>query len=70
MNLTPEAIKDFQDAYKRDFGEEISAEEAQAMGQRLISLFSVIYKLIPKSKLIDLPPTEATNTCNKNKHIL
>lgn len=70
MILTTEAIKDFQEAYKRDFGEEISAEEAEAMGQRLISLFSVIYKPIPKSELTDLPPTEAINACNQNKPIL
>ncbi len=48
MQLDNEAIKAFQEAYKKDFGKEISAEEAEAMGQRLISLFSVIYKPIPK----------------------
>lgn len=50
MILDEKAIKDFQDAYFKDFGEEISKEEAEAMGQRLISLLSVIYKPIPKNE--------------------
>ncbi|MFA6305631.1 MAG: hypothetical protein WC651_02795 [Candidatus Gracilibacteria bacterium] len=49
MKLTPEAIQEFQDAYRKDFGLEVSKEEAEQLGLRLITLFSVIYKPIPKN---------------------
>ncbi|MCX6734508.1 MAG: hypothetical protein NTZ25_01195 [Candidatus Peregrinibacteria bacterium] len=50
MQLTPEAIQEFKRAFELDFpGQEISSEEAEAMGQRLILLFSVIYQPIPKN---------------------
>ncbi len=47
--LPPQTIHDFQDAFARDFpGETITEQEAAELGQRLITLLSVIYKPIPK----------------------
>lgn len=50
MKLTPEAIKDFQEAYKKDFGEDISPQEAEEIGSSLINLMKVIYRPIPTNK--------------------
>lgn len=51
MDLTQEAITEFKKAFELDFpGQEISPEDAEAMGMRLINLFSVIYKPIPKNE--------------------
>jgi hypothetical protein len=48
MKLDPVAIQEFQVAYHQDFGRELSKDEAEELGQRLITLFSVIYNPIPK----------------------
>lgn len=51
MKLTQQAIKDFQEACLKDFGEKISDAEAEEMGIELLSLFKIIYKPIPKDKI-------------------
>ena len=48
MKLSASAIQDFQEAYFKDFGVRIDEQEAAELGQRLITLLSVIYKPIPK----------------------
>ena len=48
IHLDFETIKAFQEAYKKDFGEEITEEEAEKIGNNLTNLFQVIYKPIPK----------------------
>lgn len=47
MRLSKEAIKEFKEIYYTEFGKTISDEEAQEMGQSLISLFKIIYRPIP-----------------------
>ena len=47
MRLSKEAIKEFKEIYYKEVGESISDEEAQEMGQSLISLFKIIYRPIP-----------------------
>lgn len=47
MRLSKEAIKEFKDIYYDEFGERISDEDAQEMGESLLSLFKVIYRPIP-----------------------
>ena len=44
IRLSAESIKEFQEAYKKDFGKEITPEEAEELGRSLITLLSVIYK--------------------------
>ena len=56
MSLPPEAIEDFRKAYFKDFGLEISKEQAEELGTRLITLFSVIYKPLPKHNHDDISP--------------
>ena len=51
MNFLPEqAIRDFQEAYLQDFGQEITEEEASMIGQNLLGLFDQIYRPIPIKK--------------------
>jgi hypothetical protein len=58
MNLSETAIKELKEIYHRQYGEPISDEEAQEMGQRLIALFKVIYRPIPGK---DFPINENEN---------
>jgi hypothetical protein len=50
MSLSEEAIKEFKEVYFREFGKKISDEEAQEIGQNLLSLFKIIYRTIPEDK--------------------
>ncbi|MGQ9777902.1 MAG: hypothetical protein ACUVQ9_11910 [Thermodesulfobacteriota bacterium] len=50
MRLNKEAIEEFKEIYKREFGKTISDEKAQELGQNLISLFKIIYRPIPVAK--------------------
>ena len=59
MKLSETAIKEFKEIYYRQYGKPISDEETQEMGQRLISLFKVIYRPIPGK---DVPFEETDNT--------
>ena len=48
MGLSKKAIKEFKEIYKKEFGKTISDEEAEEKGQRLLSLFKIIYRPIPE----------------------
>lgn len=48
--LSDEAIKQYQEIYKKKFGQEISEKEAREQGENLIRLIRVVYKPIPKKK--------------------
>lgn len=50
MSLSKKAIEEFKDIYYREFGRIISDDEAQEMGQNLLSLFKIIYRLIPEDE--------------------
>lgn len=45
--LSETALKELKEIYYKQYGSPISDEEAREMGQRLISLFKVIYRPIP-----------------------
>jgi hypothetical protein len=49
MRLSREAIKEFKHIYFKEFGERITDKEAQELGENLLSLFEIIYRLIPKA---------------------
>jgi len=48
MHLSKEAIEEFRQIYKQEFGEEISVEKADQLGTSLIDLFKIICKKIPE----------------------
>jgi hypothetical protein len=50
MALSKEAIEEFKEIYREEFGKQISDAEAQEMGESLISLFKIIYRPIPEEK--------------------
>lgn len=60
MQLSRETIKEFKKIYEEEFGETISDAEALEMGQRLISLFEIIYRPLPDDP--DLPPKREAST--------
>ena len=47
MALSNKAIQEFKEIHKKEFGEDLSNEEAQEMGENLLDLFRVIYRPIP-----------------------
>lgn len=49
MRLSKEAIEELKDIYYQEYGEQISNEEAQEIGESLLSLFKIIYRPIPKN---------------------
>jgi len=59
MRLSKKAIKEFKEIYWKELGKKISDEEAQEKGQRLLSLFKIIYRPIPKDNFHN--KTENTN---------
>lgn len=46
--LSSEAIKEYQDIYLKEFGEEILFEEAKIQAENFINLMRLITKPIPK----------------------
>ncbi|HEC66012.1 MAG TPA: hypothetical protein ENI23_12025 [bacterium] len=47
MRLTKQAIREFQEIYKEEFGKNIKVVEAERLGINLLSLMKAIYKRIP-----------------------
>jgi len=45
MQLTREDIEEYQAIYKKAFGEEITAAEAEAQGSQLIELYMIFQEL-------------------------
>ena len=50
MNLSKEAIEEYKQIYKKEFGEEISDQEAYEQGSRLIRLLETLYKIEHRNK--------------------
>jgi hypothetical protein len=48
MKLSKKAIEEFKEIYLRQFGQEITNEEAQELGSNLIALFKIICRPIPE----------------------
>lgn len=44
MNLSKRAIKEFQEIYLEEFGENISNKKANEIGLRLLLFFQIIYR--------------------------
>ena len=46
--LSEKATNQFIEIYKKEFGEKLTNHQAQEKGEKLLRLFSLIYKPIPK----------------------
>lgn len=51
MSLSDKAVQEYRDLYKKEFGKEISMEEARTQGERLLAIFKPIFKAIPVTNL-------------------
>jgi hypothetical protein len=49
--LSKQAVEEYQEIYKKEFHEEISFAEAEEQASRVLNLFKIIYKPIPKEWL-------------------
>ena len=48
MSFSKEAIEEFKEIYKKEFGKEIFDQEALEKATNLLTLFNAIYRPIPK----------------------
>lgn len=53
MKLPKQAIQEYQEIYKRQFGEEITEVEAEKQGRNLLELMQLMYKPIPNEAFVD-----------------
>ncbi len=60
MKLTPEALDEFRAIYRDEFGEEITRDEAQEMGTRLVDLLRLLLRPLPNAQRASPPPDELT----------
>lgn len=44
MDLLDKQIEEYKKIYKKEFGEDISDEEAHEQGERLVRLFELVFK--------------------------
>lgn len=49
MEITNERLREFQEAYKQDFGEDISPEEAREMLSRLATFYELLLRPLPNN---------------------
>ncbi len=54
MSLSKEAIEEFKEIYRQEFGEEISDQTALELALNLLNLFRAIYKPVTKKELEEL----------------
>jgi len=50
MIPSKEAIEEFKEIYKKEFGEELSDQDATERATKLLNLMEAIYKPIPQKK--------------------
>ena len=50
MQLSDDAIREYQELYKQDFGEEISFEEAREIATRLVTLYVLLRQRLPNER--------------------
>ncbi|MFA6184748.1 MAG: hypothetical protein WC720_01215 [Candidatus Shapirobacteria bacterium] len=48
--LNQQDLNEFKEIWLAEFGEEIGDDVAEEQGQRLLNLFQVIYKAMPKKE--------------------
>lgn len=44
MQLTEQAVREFQELYLREYGAKISREQAMDLGMKLVDLVSIVYE--------------------------
>lgn len=64
--LSKNAVLEYQENYKKEFGREISYEEAQEQGTKLLRLFKLIYQPVPKDWITNRNNKKGITYDNKN----
>jgi hypothetical protein len=62
MTHTDEAIEEFRELYKAEFGKELLLQEAVEMTTRLINLYQLIYRPLPGEIESTTPPSADPHT--------
>ena len=52
--LPREAILEYQEIYKKEYGEDISFEDAQRQGIKLLTLYQAVYQPIKKEWIVEV----------------
>lgn len=68
MSLSQQAVLDYQQIYKKVHGKDISYEEALNQGLKLLRLFQLIYRPIPKQDRNGHMSNEKYATDKRNSH--
>ena len=50
MRISDEALKEYIQICKQDFGEELTMDEAREIGTRLVELYLVLCRPLPKQE--------------------
>ena len=50
MEITQKALEEFKKIYKKEFGEDLSDDEALEIAQRVLGFFSLIYRPLPNQE--------------------
>lgn len=58
MSLPPEAIKEFKVLYKKEFGVDLSDEEATMRANNLVGLYDAVYSPVKKEWLDEFDKKE------------
>jgi len=67
MKLSDSALEDFKKIYQLTFNENISNEDANVLGVKLLRFFHMVYRPIPKKWLIPNKKNERGGDRNDTK---
>jgi hypothetical protein len=68
--LSDQALKEFKEIWRKQFGEEISDERAVELGINLLNLFDHIYRPVPREwmeELLKIEEQEKNGEQNKSE---
>jgi len=68
--LSDQALKEFKEIWRKQFGEEISDERAVELGINLLNLFDHIYRPVPREwmeELLKIEEQEKNEEQNKSE---
>ena len=60
MEISNKRLREFQEAYKKEFNEEVSLEESREMLTRVVTLYQLLSRPLPGEENEEMPETEDT----------
>jgi hypothetical protein len=58
MRITDQALDEFMELYKEEFGEELGRSEASEMAFRFVTLYEALATRLPDDRQAAMPPDE------------